>query len=255
VDVTGGPEVASPQTLGMIRAAARLAESELARIATVQPRSMPGASELWSPVAHSSASVLRLRGLGRPECLAELGSAELGSTSTYRLSPRHSEILVALVDNPDGLNAEQLEVEVYCEGSHLSTMRAEMTRLRALLGPELLSSRPYRLTVETDSDWQAVTAHLAAGRLRDALRLYHGPLLPQSQAPGIERRRDIIARQLRAAILSSGQADLMVSWTGSRWGADDVAMWRQQAQSLPVRSPLRPVAIAEARRLEAELSG
>ena len=33
VDVTGGPDVASPQTLAMIRAAARMAESELARLA------------------------------------------------------------------------------------------------------------------------------------------------------------------------------------------------------------------------------
>ncbi len=117
----------------------------------------------------------------------------------------------------------------------------------------MLDSRPYRLIIETECDWHAVLAHLAAGRIRDAVRIYRGPLLPQSQAPGVERRRDEIQRQLRAAILASGQPDLMVSWTGSRWGADDLGMWPQQARSLPSHSPLRPLAIAESRRLEAEL--
>jgi hypothetical protein len=238
VDVTGGPDVASPQTLGMIRAAARLAEAELARVAPVTGS---------DSTAAGSGAVLRLRGLGRPECLVSLGR------QTYRLSPRHSEILVALADHPDGLTAEELEVEVYADGSHASTMRAEMARLRALLGADLLQSRPYRLTTESDCDWHAITAHLAAGRIRDAIRLYHGPLLPASDAPGIRRRRDLIQSQLRAAILASGQADLMVTWTGSRWGADDAQMWLQQAHSLPIRSPLRPLAVAEARRLESEL--
>jgi GAF domain len=239
VDVTGGPDVASPQTLGMIRAAARLAESELARAGD---RSEPTSGELWSP-----SSVLLVRGLGRSECQASLGR------QTYHLSPRHSEILIALVDHPEGLTAEELEVEIYPTGTHSSTMRAEMARLRALLGPHVLQSRPYRLSVETDCDWQAVSAHLAAGRIRDAIRAYRGPLLPQSEAPGIERRRDLIQRQLRAAILASGQPDLMVSWTGSRWGADDAQMWLQQSRTLPASSPLRPLAAAEAARLDAEL--
>ena len=81
------------------------------------------------------------------------------------------------------LNTEELELEVYPADVHSSTMRAEMAWLRALLGADVVQSRPYRLIVETDCDWHAVTAHLAAGRLRDAVRTYHGPLLPQSDAP------------------------------------------------------------------------
>ena len=131
-------------------------------------------------------------------------------------------------------------------------MRAEMTRLRALLGRGVLQSRPYRPVVETDCDWKAVTAHLAAGRIRDAVRTYRGPLLPQSESPGIVARRDSLQQQVRAAVMSSRQPDLMVAWTRSRWGADDLQMWQQQAQSLPATSPLGPVAAAEARRLEAE---
>jgi hypothetical protein len=250
VDVTGGADVGSPQTLGMVRAAARMAESELARIAAVDPRAFSLGTGyragLWAP-PEVAQRVLRLQGLGRPECVGELAGR------SYRLSPRHSEILVALVDHPDGLNTEELELEVYPADVHSSTMRAEMARLRALLGADVLRSRPYRLVVETDCDWHAVTAHLAAGRLRDALRTFHGPLLPQSEAPGIVARRDTLQRQLRSAILAAGQADLMVAWTRSRWGADDLQMWQAQAAALPSASPLRSMATAEAARLEAEL--
>jgi hypothetical protein len=221
-----------------------MAESELARLAAVEARSRPRTGELWSP---SAQHVLQIRGLGLPDCIAELGRR------TYRLSPRHSEILVVLVDHPDGLTAEQLELEVYAGDVHSSTMRAEMTRLRGLLGPGVIESRPYRLAVETDCDWRAVAAHLAAGRVRDAVRSYRGPLLPQSDSPGIAGRRELLQAQLRAAVIASGEPDLMVAWTRSRWGADDLQMWLQQAEALPPTSPLGPVAAAEARRLEREL--
>ena len=251
VDVTGGEDVASPQTLGLVRAAARMAESELGRIAAVEAGRAAqrlDLGRLWSPVPAAGGGVIQLQGLGRPECLAEIGSR------TRRLSPRHSEILVVLVDHPGGLTAEELAVEVYPEDVHPSTMRAEITRLRALLGADILPSRPYRLTVETSCDWQAVSAQLAGGHVREALRSYHGPLLPQSEAPGIVARRERLQRQLRAAIITSSAPDLMVAWTRSRWGADDVEMWQRQASILPQSSPLRSMADAEARRLEREFA-
>ena len=127
------------------------------------------------------------------------------------MSRRHSEILVVLVDRPEGLTSEELELEVYPQDVHSSTMRAEMTRLRALLGPQVLQSRPYRLTAGAECDWQAVAAQVAAGRVRDALRSYEGPLLPYSAAPGVVRRREQLQAQLRAAVLTSGQADLMMA--------------------------------------------
>jgi hypothetical protein len=246
VDITGGEDVASPQTLAMVRAAARMAESELARVLAVEGRLADGPAGLWAPPGPAPRSVLGIRGLGLPDCVVEWDGR------THRLSPRHSEILVVLVDHPDGLTAEQLELEVYAEEVHSSTMRAEMARLRALLGPGVLQSRPYRLVVETDCDWKAVAAHLAAGRVKDALRTYRGPLLPQSQSPGIGQRRESLQNQLRAAVMASGAPELMVAWTGSRWGADDLQMWQHQSRALPSSSPLGPLAVAEARRLELE---
>jgi hypothetical protein len=157
------------------------------------------------------------------------------------------------VEHPAGLTAEQLEVEVYAGHVHSSTLRAEMTRLRTLLGPDVLASRPYRLVVDTESDWGSVGAHLAAGRVRDALQAYKGPLLPGSEAPAVVALRDALEGRVRGAVLASGEPDLMVGWTRSRWGAGDLEMWEAQMESLPVTSPLRPVAEAEVGRLEREL--
>ncbi len=246
VDITGGPDVATPQTLAMVRAAARMAESELARLAA----SGEGRRLLWVPPASDARlpDTVRLQGLGLPDLIVTMGRR------TLRLTPRHSEILAVLVDHPAGLTAEQLEIEVYAADVHSSTMRAEMARLRGLLGEAVLQSRPYRLVVDASCDWKDVQAQVAAGRVREALQSYRGPLLPQSESPGVVARRESVQDQLRAAVLASGRPDLMVAWTRSRWGADDAQMWQRQLTALPASSPLRPVAQAEADRLDRELA-
>ncbi len=245
VDITGGPEVATPQSLAMIRAAARMAEAELGRLALSGALTAAGsAAARGEPLVASG--LVRVRALGLPEAVVEVGGR------TLRLSRRHSEIVTALVENPNGLTAEQLEVEVYAARVNSSTLRAEMTRLRTMLGPDVLASRPYRLVGDTEADWRTVGAHLAAGRVREALQAYKGPLLPGSEAPGVAELRDVVEARTRAAVLASGEPDLMVGWTRSRWGAGDLEMWERQLEELPPTSPLRPVAEAEVARLLAE---
>ncbi len=165
----------------MIRAAARMAESELGRLALTG--TLLGGGD--RPGVGLGPGVVRVRGLGLPEeAVVEVDGR------THRLSRRHSEIVVALTENPRGLSAEQLETEVYPGRVTSSTLRAEMTRLRTLLGPEVMLSRPYRVQAETETDWSGVLAHLAAGRVRDALRAYKGPLLPGSEAPVVVELRE-----------------------------------------------------------------
>lgn len=237
VDVTGAEAVALPQTLAMVRAAARMAEAELGRLVATTPP-----EELWHPTPRPSVEAL-----GRPDCQLSVGGRRL------RLSPRHSEILVILVDHPDGLTGDQLAIELYPDEVSTSTMRAELTRLRSLLGADLLDSRPYRLREELSCDWLSVTRAIEAGRAGEALRAYRGPLLPQSEAPGVIERRERIERQLRAAVLSAGEVNLMAAWTRSRWGADDVDMWRMQSKLAVEGTPLHAIAAIEVQRLDREL--
>jgi hypothetical protein len=248
VDITGGEDVGSPQTIAMIRAAARMAESELARLGSRQEQALwrpPLAAGAGDLMAVPAAGGLHLQALGRPDLVATL------ERRAFRLSPRHSEILVVLAGHEEGLSGDELAVLLYPGDVTSSTLRAEMVRMRALLG-DALASRPYRLMCEVSSDWAAVTARLAAGDVPGALRLYHGPLLPQSEAPAVVRQRQDLHEWMRAAILADGRQELLINWTQSRWGADDLEMWRRQCAILPATSPLRPRAEATASRLDAE---
>jgi hypothetical protein len=243
LDITGGDGVVMPQTMAMVRAAARMAEAELARELLPQ-----GVRE---PRRRSGAFVV-LECLGRADALLTIVDG-LGKRKTVRLSPRHSEILLLLASAPRGLSGDELAVLLYEEDTSDSTLRAELNRLRNLLGEDLLVSRPYRLVAELTADWLAVEAHLAAGEVTAAMRAYRGPLLPVSTAPGVVRLRESIAASLRQAVLDSREPDLMSTWTRSAWGSDDYEMWTAQLEALDVTSPLRSLASGQLARLDREL--
>jgi hypothetical protein len=248
IDITGGRAVDSPQTIAMVRAAARMAESELARRALAAAARCAHMDRAGAPGRRQAVTEISLSALGRSEGVVSIGPR------TLRLSPRHSEIMIILAACPGGLTGDELAYLLYPDDLISSTLRAELVRLRTLLGGQVLASRPYRLTCEVTSDWAAVSAQLAAGDLAEALRHYRGPLLPRSEAPGVAELRGDLNRALRAAILASGQPEFLIRWTRSRWGADDLEMWRRLCAVLPASSPLRPFAAATAAKLDAELA-
>jgi hypothetical protein len=131
-------------------------------------------------------------------------------------------------------------------------VRAELSRLRRILGPELLDSRPYRLCAGVDADFLAVIRLLERGRVADALAAYAGPLLPASDAPGVAKLRRLIDGQLRAAILAAHDLTLLQTWVHSAAGADDLEMWEAYAGLLPPGSPARPLAAGRVDQLSLE---
>lgn len=246
LDITGGDQIVVPQTMAMIRAAARMAELELARdLLSRQDRRAAAPS--------AAGPRLVMEGLGRSDALLTVEGAG-GTPQTLRLSPRHSEILMLLGSSPQGLSGDELAVLLYAEdGAGTSTLRAELNRLRHLLGGDLLASRPYRLTAQVTGDWLTVEAMLAAGDLRAAMRAYGGPVLPRSTAPGVVRLRESLESQLREALLRSREADLMSQWTRSTWGADDYEMWQAQRRAVGTTSPMLPLIDGQLARLDRDL--
>jgi len=243
LDITGSDDILIPQTMAMVRAAARMAEAELAREML---------THRGSEQRHTGGMSVVLESLGRAASLLTIDDGR-GQRSTLHLSPRHSEILLLLASASRGLSGDELAVMLYEGKGSASTLRAELNRLRHLLGDELLASRPYRLVAEVTADWLAVEAHLAVGAVGAALRAYRGPLLPASTAPGVARLRENVEASLRQAVLGSGEPDLMSTWTRSAWGADDYVMWQAQLKALAATSPLRPLAIGQLARLDREL--
>jgi hypothetical protein len=230
IDVTGGDHLANPHSLALVRATALAAEAYLGGNAA-------------GPIARGAATVTAL---GRDEAVLTAGGRRT------RLGRRHSELLVLLLMHPDGRTGDQLGVDLHGDELNPVTVRAELSRLRRILGPELLDSRPYRLRAVVEADFLAVPRLLEQGRVGAALTAYPGPLLPGSDAPGVARLRRLIEGQLRAAVRASGDPALMQTWVRTPWGGDDLEIWEAYAAALPSRSPAQPLAVARVRDLHRE---
>lgn len=187
--------------------------------------------------------VVRLTALGRDNAILEIGDRSV------KLSPRHSEIAVLLALAEAGLSAGELAADVLRDEQNTLAIRVDMSRLRTALGKELLGSRPYRLLQPVRSDVQVVRDLLAESRVRDALGVYPGPLLPCSDAPSIVEHRLRLEHQLRAAVLASEDAWLLQRWVNAPWGAQDLRAWETLARVLPASTPQRTAVTMRAEAL------
>jgi len=185
----------------------------------------------------------QLTALGRDSAVLQIDGR------TVRLRPRHSEILVVLAMASGGLSGGRLAVELAEDDLARVTLRAEMSRLRTILGADLLASMPYRLCRALRSDFLTVHELLTDGRVAEALALYAGPLLPSSQAPAVCAARTALARHLRTGVLDSGDPALVRRWVATPWGDGDPAAWRRLADLLPGGSAPRAAAAGRAHEL------
>ena len=77
-------------------------------------------------------------------------------------------------------------------------------------------------------------------------------MLPQSDAPGVVASRNRLENRIRAAVLQTQDVDLVVAWTRSYAGVNDLAAWERQLTLLSPTSPLWPAAQSEVRRLRTD---
>ncbi|MGQ7844393.1 hypothetical protein ACUNV4_07950 [Granulosicoccus sp. 3-233] len=118
---------------------------------------------------------------------------------TLAVSMRQLEILCLLALNPQGLTLSQLHAALYGDSPvSTSTLKAELSRLRALLVGNI-GSRPYRLQVDVFADFIEIWTALQARDNDRAMRLYRGSLITESLAPELEEwRRCIDALMVRS---------------------------------------------------------
>jgi len=257
IDLTGGHEMAAPQTLTLVRTVAAAVEAELrlhALHAPDRPSTAPTAratSRVGRRAGPATAVPPRLRLLGRST--AELVTAD--AVTPLRL--RHAEILLLLSLNPAGLSADQLAMALHDRRIVPVTLRAELSRLRDLLsrhgGGVRLAARPYRLEGTLDSDLAELRRLLHRGAYRRAMAGYPGPPLPDSTAPGVEAARERLRHEIRACLLAGHDAELLWSYANGPDGADDLEIWAACGRALPATSRRRPVVLARVRQLHAEL--
>ncbi len=185
---------------------------------------------------------LRLEFLGRTSC--RLDGKEIG------LAPRLAEIALALALHPDGMTREELNAFLAPDGTaglSPSGMRATLTRMRAVLP---VSDAPYRFTVAFTADVLQVRRHLLQKRVREAVTLLRGPLLPDSEALGVEEQRWILEEELRQAALDAADPDALFDLADRL--QDDLELWEAAVGALPPGDPRRALARARLQRGRAE---
>lgn len=250
IDVTGEAEAATPQAQLLVDATARAIEGELL-VSRLRARSE-------SPVSRrrphrSTPTRATLSVLGRDRALLEVGGAD-GELVVTELSSRHAEILLMLATRRQGLSADALGALVYGSDASADTLRPELVRLRKVLdrvAPMLVpESRPYRLAAKLETDAEHVLSLLDRGAHRVALAAYHGPVLPDSIAPGVEQLRETVRTSLREALLAEASVDVLLAYADTAEGSDDVDVLRLCLEMLPARSPRRAGLVVRIERLE-----
>ncbi|MDN4174648.1 transcriptional regulator [Nocardioides sp. SOB77] len=129
------------------------------------------------------------------------------------LNRRQTEVLALLAMHPEGLSLEQLHALVYGDQAvTFSTLKAEVSHLRAALGGQL-SSRPYRLLMPVATDVEHVLALLRRGEVAAAVDAYRGDLLPGTNSPALHDLAEYVAVALREALLADPQPDAVVRYS------------------------------------------
>ena len=178
-----------------------------------------------------------------------LGNPTLtGPSGSIRLRPRSLDLLVLLLASPKGINRESLSERLYGRYTPRA-LHTELTRLRNALGGGI-EPDPWRLTLSVQADFLELRARLQQGNLSVALQLFRGPLLPQSRAPGIEELRSTLEQELRTAIITSGDLELLHQ-LGQSW-PDDLELWETLLQRTPSHDPRFPAVLARVTRLQGE---
>lgn len=185
-----------------------------------------GTEAVLEPVAHGARIVWPIRVNERRAPRRRLWIDALGADAAVvrragrrlPVTARQAELLVVLALHPAGLSAHDLAERVYGDSAKPVTARAEVARLRRVLG-DLVGAQPYRLRADIRADVLEVEQLLASGRVAHAVDRYGGPLLPRSHAPTIVARREALEQGLDGAVRETADVRLAQRWARRRAGA------------------------------------
>jgi hypothetical protein len=154
--------------------------------------------------SQSEPPALELRVLGEPR--ATLDGAPL------RLTLRQFEILTLLAVLGSATLGD-LHAHLYGDRPvALATLKAEMSRLRRMLGGRL-DSRPYRVSLTCRVDAVDLVEGLDRGDIELAAGLYGGQLLLASESPFLAEHRQQVDVALRTALLRRGTSSAALRYT------------------------------------------
>lgn len=230
LDLTGDAQAAGPQALGLVRATVVAVEATLRSLAPVPTSTSPAP---W-----------RLEVMGKDCAEFHAGARR------WKLSLRHSELMLLLALHPEGLSADAIAVLLHDDDVPSVTVRAELARLRRIVGPQVLLSRPYRLAEPVCVDAVEARAALDRGEIGRVVNGFPGLPIPRSDAPAVSDLREQMRWHVRRAAMSSRDTSVLLAYTRSAEGRDDVEALRQLLATLKPDSPLKPGVSAQLRVAE-----
>lgn len=259
LDVSGPLSTLTPDSLRMVRCAVRAAEEIIGRghASSVARGGEPGSGAPAGAVAAQGG----MSGVGHPahgiaaiELLGEQPAVVHAGGRRVALALRRAEIVALLCSRQQGWSADELAYELHGEQGTAATVRIEMHRLKAALGP-VIGSNPYRLneSVRARVDASAVVAALRRGDVHDALATYTAPLLTRSRAMAVELLRQELDDSVRNAVHSMPSVPVLSQWLGTDMGAGDSAAVTALERQMPGSDPRAAVFAARARRLDSSL--
>jgi hypothetical protein len=197
--------------------------------------------KVWMRFAGGRQAALELRVLGRTS--ARLEGNEL------KLTKRQWEILLALALHPEGLDYGALHAFLLRDDDRVSpiTLRSHVSHLR---GRVPISDNPYRIEVPYTLDVSEVQTLLEQGKVREAVALVNGSILPRSSLPGIRDAGDQLDNALRESVLTSRDPEALYS-AANLWN-DDLEVWEASLRALHPRDPRVPLLRARVQALRHE---
>ena len=127
-----------------------------------------------------------------------------------KLPLRQIEILCLLALNPEGLSLNHLHAVLYGDASvSTTTLKAEVSHLRNMLGGAI-GSRPYRLMMPLWGDFLHIWDVLHQQKSNEAISLYRGSFLPQSNSPELQEWRYCISAVIEQTIESCSDPRMLI---------------------------------------------
>ncbi len=115
-----------------------------------------------------------------------------------KVSELLAEILTVLALAKRPLELGTLQAHLYGDGGNRKALKVAVARLRKLVP---ITPHPYALAVPFKADFLEIEHNLEKGLLTNALELYGGALLNDSESPVVRQHDGVIADALRHAAL------------------------------------------------------
>lgn len=152
--------------------------------------------------SHLPRAELEIYALGQPRVLFR--------GKPLALPQRYLEMLCLLLLNPQGLSLEAFHTALYSDAiASTATLKAEISHLRRALDGQI-GSRPYRLLIPVWADFIQIWQALREQKTNEALALYRGSLMAQSDSPELNEWRHCIDVVMNQVLDACTEPNLLV---------------------------------------------